>query len=196
MLSLSPGHVFPLFVRQIRWHVIFSDTVFGFGYPLRFYCHGLSNLLLTLPKPLLCSETRGFSSLAQRHPEVVVEEITPLLFPSKKPHETQNHIELEQDEMATACTVAQYLKCVNLEVEEGFSEVQGERFSWGLGGNLRWGLRSIAERCTWLCESNMRALLKDLRVSLPLVLFRHSQADKDLSHTLFGLSKVEASLNM
>lgn len=54
----------------------------------------------------------------------------------------------------------------------------------------------MAERCTQLCEGNMRALLKDLRVSLPLVLFRYSQADKDLSHIVFGLSKVEASLNM
>lgn len=40
----------------------------------------------------------------------------------------------------------------------------------------------MAERCTVLCESNMRALLKDLCVSLRMVLFRNSQANRDICH--------------
>ncbi len=111
-------------------------------------------------------------------------------------HGTQKHIELDLDKLATACTEAQYLKCVNREVDGGCGEVQRERFSWGLGSKLRRSLRSMAERCIGLCESNMRALLKDLHVSLPIVLFRHGQASKELSHILFDHSKVEASLKM
>lgn len=196
MLSLSPGHVFPYLSGKSVGTWFSLILYLALVIPWDFTAVARATCSWLCPNPFYALRHVASHHRLKRHPELVVEEITPLLFPSNKPCETQNHIELEQDEMATACTVAQYLKCVNLEVEGGFSEVQGERFSWGLGSNLRWGLRSIAERCTWLRESNMRALLKDLCVSLPLVLFRYSQADKDLSHILFGLSKVEASLNM
>lgn len=80
--------------------------------------------------------------------------------------------------MATAYTATHYLKCVNHEVDGGCGKIQVERFSWGLGGKLM-KAKVGAKRCTGLCESNMNALLKDFCVSLPMVIFRNSQANKD-----------------
>ena len=44
----------------------------------------------------------------------------------------------------------------------------------------------MAERCTVLCESNMRALLKDLCVSLPPVYLKIESQLRDVSHIYWG----------
>lgn len=63
--------------------------------------------------------------------------------------------------------------CVNHELDAGCGEVQRELFRWGLGDKLGRRLRSMAEESVVLCASNMRALIKDHSVSLPVVLFKN-----------------------
>lgn len=45
----------------------------------------------------------------------------------------------------------------------------------------------MAERCTVLCESNMRALLKDLCVSLPPVLFKNRKPTERCVTYILGM---------